>query len=147
MTTDLYWCSAGVFFFNQALSCCSIFFQSGQTRSQSTETEADSYLRLALASNLFQTSPSPQTQDLTPFPRATTENYALDSFQNLLFSIARFHEYTGRWPEKVTVVGYEMKRRRFTELHRGAMRWPIGKFNYVGIDAQGEGNLAQQGEV
>lgn len=44
--------------------------------------------------------------------RATTEEFALDSYTNLLFSYARFKEVTGRWPEKVTVVGFEMKRAR-----------------------------------
>jgi hypothetical protein len=83
-----------------------------------------------------------------PFIRATTEDHALDSFQNFLFSIARFHEYTGRYPEKITVVGYEMKRRRFTDLHRAALRWPLDKFDYIGVDPEGEeGILAQQGEV
>lgn len=80
--------------------------------------------------------------------RATTENHALDSYQNLLFSVARFHEYTGRWPARITVVGYEMKRRRFSELHRAALRWPEARFAYVGIDAEGEDAAsAQQGEV
>ena len=46
-----------------------------------------------------------------------------------------FHEYTGRWPSRITVVGYEMKRRRFAELHRVALRWPADRFDYVGIDA------------
>lgn len=33
------------------------------------------------------------------------------------------------------------------ELHREAVRWPIGRFEYVGIDAEGEGDAARQGEV
>jgi hypothetical protein len=44
--------------------------------------------------------------------RVATEEYALDSYQNLLFAIARFKEVTGRRPFKITVVGYGMKRRR-----------------------------------
>jgi hypothetical protein len=63
---------------------------SGQTRAGSTSTEAASYLRLALASNLLE--PSGHRM----FPRVTTEDYALDSYQNLLFSVARFHEFTGQ---------------------------------------------------
>lgn len=74
--------------------------------------------------------------------RVTTENFALDSFENLLFSIARFYEYTGAYPLKITVVGYEFKRKRFLELHAPALRWPTSRFlpggtrqfNYVGID-------------
>jgi hypothetical protein len=31
-------------------------------------------------------------------------------------------------------VGYEMKRERFTTLHRAALRWPLAQFAYVGVD-------------
>ncbi|RPD54166.1 hypothetical protein L227DRAFT_512146 [Lentinus tigrinus ALCF2SS1-6] len=117
-----------------------LVFSGGQTRPSSTTTEAESYMRLAHISNLI-----PRTS--SDVLRATTENYALDSYQNLVFSIARFHEYTGRWPKRITVVGYEMKRRRFTELHRAALRWPADQFEYVGIDAEGHKDAAQQGEL
>ncbi|KAI5822915.1 hypothetical protein K523DRAFT_287430 [Schizophyllum commune Tattone D] len=110
-----------------------LVFSGGQTRPTSTTTEAESYLRLAQASNAFGVPAS-----MYPFARATTEDYALDSYQNLLFSIARFHEYTGRYPVKITVVGYEMKRARFIELHRRAIRWPEDKFEYIGVDPEGE---------
>ena len=114
---------------------------SGQTRRASTTTEAESYLRLAFSTGLLPTSDD-------AFMRATTEDHALDSYQNLLFSIARFHEYTGRYPSRITVVGYEMKRRRFTDLHRAALRWPEDNFDYVGIDAEGEElSKAREGEV
>ena len=120
-----------------------LVFSGGQTRPTSTTTEAESYLRLAQASNAFGVSAS-----MYPFARATTEDYALDSYQNLLFSIARFHEYTGRYPVKITVVGYEMKRARFSELHRPAIRWPEDKFEYIGVDPEGEEKTnAAEGEV
>lgn len=120
---------------------------SGQTRRTSTTTEAESYMRLALAAGVLPVH-SPSAREPSPALRATTENYALDSYQNLLFSIARFHEYTGRYPEQITVVGYEMKRRRFIDLHRAALRWPKTRFHYIGIDAEGdEGAKAREGEV
>ncbi len=98
-------------------------------------------MRLALTSGVLPSNPNYS-------PRATTENYALDSYQNLLFSVARFHEYTGRYPEYITIIGYEMKRRRFTELHRAALRWPHSRFDYIGIDAEGDEVLsAIEGEV
>jgi hypothetical protein len=107
----------------------------------STTSEAESYLRLAISSNMFL---NPNSQ----FFRATTEEYSLDSYQNLLFSIARFHEYTGQYPQKITVVGFEMKRRRFAELHRAAIRWPTSRFDYIGIDSvSDEHSQAQEGEV
>jgi hypothetical protein len=112
----------------------------GQTRPASTTTEAESYMRLALSADVFRSA--------TPFARVTTEDHALDSFQNLLFSIARFHEYTGDYPTKITVVGYEFKRARFTNLHRAALRWPKDKFHYIGVDPDSEHNVtAEQGEV
>ncbi|RDB24818.1 Uncharacterized protein C57A10.07 [Hypsizygus marmoreus] len=116
-----------------------LIFSGGQTRPTSTTTEAESYMRLAVVANVFQTS--------TPFIRATTEDHALDSFQNLLFSIARFHEYTGRYPTRITVVGYEFKRARFTDLHRAALRWPLDSFRYIGVDPNTEHSMAaEQGE-
>jgi hypothetical protein len=72
----------------------------------------------------------------------------LDSFQNLLFSIARFHEYTGNYPAEITVIGYAFKRLRFLDLHRAALRWPIEQFHYIGIDpGDGHDLKAAQGEV
>ena len=57
------------------------------------------------------------------FVHAMTENYVLDSLQNLLFSIACFHKYTRWYPHAITVIGYKMKRRRFMELHHVAVLW------------------------
>ena len=45
-------------------------------------------------------------------------------------------------------MGYEFKRKRYTELHRAALRWPEDRFHYIGIDAAGEDLAAAQiGEV
>ena len=98
-------------------------------------------------------SAAPPAQDVDTAPklsqmRMTTENYALDSFENLLFSIARFREYTGQYPAKVTVVGYKFKEKRFRELHARALRWQLHKpasdgssrFTYVGIDDASRAN-------
>ncbi|KDR75304.1 hypothetical protein GALMADRAFT_249320 [Galerina marginata CBS 339.88] len=105
-----------------------LIFSGGQTKTISSTTEAESYLRLAQTAGLL---PSQNSDS-----RATTENYAMDSYQNLLFSIARFREFTGHFPSKITVVGYEFKRPRFTELHRKAVRWPKNKFSYIGVDPE-----------
>ncbi|KAG8710868.1 hypothetical protein FRC08_016611 [Ceratobasidium sp. 394] len=118
-----------------------LVFSGGQTRKPTHLTEAQSYLSLALASNILPSSP-------LPFTRATTEDYALDSFQNLLFSIARFKERTGRYPRRVTVVGFGVKRARFEQLHARALRWG-GEFTYVGVDVAGHADMevARMGEV
>ena len=67
--------------------------------------------------------------------RAYTEEHARDSYENLLFSICRFHELTGSWPRNVTVVGYEFKRHRFEALHREAIAFPAERFSYIGTPA------------
>ncbi|KAI9572340.1 hypothetical protein HD554DRAFT_1672370 [Boletus coccyginus] len=124
-----------------------LVFSGGQTRLQSTATEAESYMRLALSMDLFRIT---ATGDSTPFSRATTETFALDSYQNVLFSIARFHEVTGRYPSQITVVGYEMKRRRFEELHRAAIRFPAALFKYIGLElpaTDDEAITAREGEL
>ena len=77
--------------------------------------------------------------------RAYTEEHARDSYENLLFSLCRFHELTGAWPRNVTVVGYEFKRRRFEELHRAAVAFPASRFAYVGTPAATP--RAEQGEA
>jgi hypothetical protein len=105
-------------------------------------------MRLASSLGLFY--PEERTHHALSFPRATTETYALDSYQNLLFSLTRFHEITGRYPVQVTVVGYEMKRRRFEELHRVALRFPTTHFEYIGIEppaSDEESESARIGEV
>jgi hypothetical protein len=77
-------------------------------------SESQSYLSLARTLDLIPNSPPPSSssEKLPLNMRVTTEEYALDSYQNLLFAIARFREVVGEWPGRITVVGYGMKRRR-----------------------------------
>jgi hypothetical protein len=65
--------------------------------------------------------------------RTYLEEYARDSFENLLFSLCRFKEATGRYPERVTVVGFDFKGHRFSDLHRAAIGFPDTNFTYVGL--------------
>jgi hypothetical protein len=83
------------------------------------------------------------------FARVTTEDAALDSFQNVQFSIARFRELTGAYPTTITVVGHDFKRRRFEQLHRHALRWPKARFMYEGVPLRSEADEreAAAGEV
>lgn len=120
---------------------------SGATRSHLTSplSEASSYHRLAAARGYLQSGG--EGTALSVAQRATTEEYALDSYENLLFSIARFREVTGRWPDKITVVGYGMKRKRFEQLHRGAIRFPAARFRYIGIDDAGNTAEHYAGEL
>ncbi|KAI0259207.1 hypothetical protein BC834DRAFT_640895 [Gloeopeniophorella convolvens] len=102
-----------------------LIFSGGYTSPLSATSEAESYLRFARTTGLL---PPADT-----FARAATEDAALDSFQNVLFSIARFRELTGTYPTRITVVGHAFKRKRFEQLHRAALRWPHTRFTYEGV--------------
>lgn len=65
----------------------------------------------------------------------------------LMTSICRFYQITGSYPSKITVVGFEFKRTRFTDLHRAALRFPLQKFDYIGINAPHQGPEVVAGEV
>ena len=47
----------------------------------------------------------------------------------------------------VTVVGFGMKRRRYEDVHRAALRWPASAFRYIGIDNENETDVDYNGEV
>ena len=80
-------------------------------------------------------------------PRSTTEEFALDSFQNVLFSLCRFHEFTGVWPVRVTVAGWAFKARRFVDLHRAAVRFPLERFHYAGVNGPADLATARRAEA
>ncbi|KAH8994673.1 hypothetical protein EDB86DRAFT_3167331 [Lactarius hatsudake] len=107
----------------------------------SATSECGLYLRFARAIGLL-----PPTDR---FMRATTEGSALDSFQNMLFSVARFRELTGAYPARITVVGHDFKRRRFGQPHPRALRWPKHHFIHLGIPLGAEADERQEasGEV
>ncbi len=65
--------------------------------------------------------------------RATTEEFSLDSFLNVLYGLCRFREFTGRYPEFFTAIGWKFKGERF-DLHREAVRWPADRFRYIGVN-------------
>src|SRR3712207_6938034 len=50
-------------------------------------------------SEYFRWWSSPEVSD-----RTTTEEFARDSFENVLFAICRFKEWTSRYPQKIDVV-------------------------------------------
>jgi hypothetical protein len=63
--------------------------------------------------------------------RTVLEEFARDSFENLLFGICRFREFAGHYPEHVTLVSWAFKEQRFG-LHRTAIGYPVSRFTYSG---------------
>jgi len=80
-------------------------------------SEARSYLDLAASAEFWGHS---ALKD-----RCVVEEYALDSFLNLMFGLCRFKEVSGSWPTRITVAGWGFKSKRFADLHRKALRWEL----------------------
>jgi hypothetical protein len=77
------------------------------------------------------------------------EEYATDSYQNLLFSIIRFRQLTGAYPKLITVITHAFKERRFLEQHAPAIKWPLDRIRVQGVNPPftlGELNFTQKGE-
>jgi hypothetical protein len=65
--------------------------------------------------------------------RTYTEDFARDSFENLLFSICRGQEVTQRKVEYLTVVSFEFKKVRFY-LHALASHFSLYSMRFIGVD-------------
>ncbi|RNF26961.1 uncharacterized protein Tco025E_00827 [Trypanosoma conorhini] len=112
-----------------------IIFSGGQTSaSAGPRSEALSYYILAEETNLFGLFNSAAQVRSVLENHVFTEEFARDSFENLLFSIARFYEVTRHFPDSIIVVGWKHKRERFVKYHREALRYPAEKFSYIGLD-------------
>ena len=53
---------------------------------------------------------------------------------NRLFSICRFREVTGSYPQQITMVSFSFKQKRFQTMHSQALQYPAHRFHYVGVD-------------
>jgi hypothetical protein len=117
-----------------------LVFSGGETRRKAGPyAEAQSYWFLASQNSWFG---HPEIED-----RATTEEYARDSFENLLFSLHRFRQCTGQLPAQVLVCGFSFKAKRY-ELHwhtiydkekdsrvmLGGLKRIKAKFSYIGVN-------------
>eukprot|EP00804_Cyclotella_cryptica_P005643 CCRYP_000028-RB/>CCRYP_000028-RB protein AED:0.05 eAED:0.05 QI:190/1/1/1/0.5/0.33/3/1190/396 len=135
-----------------------LVFSGGETRAQTgPDTEGASYFRVADALDLWdgrdvfgdvgdESHVAAKTESMggdvgpksplqsTVRARTITEEYATDSFENLMFSICRFHDITGTYPQKITMVSFSFKQQRFETLHANALQWPLSRFQYVGVD-------------
>lgn len=101
-----------------------LVFSGGPTRASAGPlSEAYSYYYVAQQHGWFGAP--------TVAQRAILEDFARDSFENLLFGLCRFKEYTGSYPGDLTLVSWAFKERRFG-LHREAIAFPGSRFRYVG---------------
>lgn len=101
-----------------------LIFSGGQTRHPHILSEAQGYHHVAACFD-FWDNPSVQS-------RTTTEEFSRDSYDNVLFSIARFYECVGAFPQKLTLVSWAFKQKRFLH-HIETIAWPVSRFNFVGV--------------
>lgn len=101
-----------------------LIFSGGQTRYPEILSEAQGYFQIAQLFNFFE-----QTQVRS---RTTTEEFSRDSYDNVLFSLARFYECTGRFPEHLTIISWLFKQKRF-QHHATTVSWPMHRFTFFGI--------------
>lgn len=113
-----------------------LIFSGGETRGQTGPlNEGTSYFHVADAMNLWDEAKKTGTVAAdTVRARSMSEEFATDSFQNLLFSICRFYEITGSYPRKITMISFTFKQTRFETMHSKAILWPSNKFRYIGVD-------------
>lgn len=104
-----------------------LILSGGQTRFGCHQSEGQSYYELALVHGFW-------GHASVVAERTTTEDFARDSYENVVFGIARFRECTGRYPERLTVVSWRFKEKRFRH-HAMSIRWPISEllFRYEAV--------------
>jgi hypothetical protein len=78
--------------------------------------------------------------------RASTEEYALDTLQNITHCLCRFKQCVNTYPRSITVVGYEFKRQRIN-MHREAIRFPLDHFTFRGPNNPPDLAKALEGET
>ncbi|ODQ82176.1 hypothetical protein BABINDRAFT_169616 [Babjeviella inositovora NRRL Y-12698] len=77
-------------------------------------------------------NPSDQYEHASLMSRIYTEEFARDSFENVVLSLLRFKQITGTYPQKLTIVGFEFKRARFVDHHLSTLGFPAGRVQYIG---------------
>jgi hypothetical protein len=121
-----------------------LLFSGGATKSSKgcSKTEGQSYLDLCRARNFFGFETSPPTLRRRTF----AEEWATDSYQNVLLSLLQYPAFTRAstsrqnssysrvWPQKLIIVSHAFKRARFLDLHLPAIAAPLEDVQFIGID-------------
>lgn len=121
---------------NRPASC--LLFSGGRTRKETPRSEAEGYQAIAVLQRFWEFD--------SVRSRSEIEDYARDSFENLLFGLCRFRELTGRYPARVFVVSWEFKRQRFL-MHCNALGYPVSQFTFVGTGRPEDLATAERGEA
>jgi hypothetical protein len=116
-----------------------VLFSGGETReSAGRRSEGQSYLELA-----SKLDPEYFENNNIVGKNFNMEEFARDSQENLLFSVCRFKQITGRYPDIIDVVGFGYKKDRFMNEHRASIRFPKHRFGYFSPKGQEENSYAE----
>lgn len=103
----------------------------GPTRKETQLSEAQSYANIASANDCFGLDIQQQHEHVL------IEDRALDSYQNVLFSLTLFFTRFGVWPGHLTIVSHGFKKPRLVDGHCVAIGWPLERVSFKGIDPPG----------
>ena len=108
-----------------------LVFSGGYTRKEIKKSEARGMLDWAkdLGLNL---------ENFRAQKKIILEEYARDSFENLLFSICRFYQVFKTFPKEITVCGWEFKENRIKTI---AETLKIPNFRYLAIGKKDASDL------
>lgn len=101
-----------------------VVFSGGYTKKSVNTSESASYLQLAKDRGLITSRISTQIY---------LEEYARDSYENVLFSLIKFRQETGKWPIFIKIIGLDFKKDRFLNEHLKVLQFPLKYVEYIGI--------------
>lgn len=104
--------------------CSLLLLSGGQTRFPCFLAEAQGYHDIATVFNFW------GKHEVRS--RCALEEFSRDSFDNVLFSIARFNECVGTLPQHLTIVSWAFKEARF-QHHVWSIHWPNQMYRFVGV--------------
>jgi hypothetical protein len=114
----------------------------GRTRLEAGRwSEAATYAEIAKACKYWKE----EEANVSLGGRIGVEIYARDSLENLQNSLYRYYQIIGKYPQRVTVVGWAFKESRF-DYHRETLGIPESRFTYVGVNNPPDLNGALVGE-
>ncbi|PSR80565.1 Mur ligase [Coniella lustricola] len=134
-----------------------LIFSGGPTAASTSLSEARSYHNLAIANGYWDILPASSSPPPHPspspsplpchHPRILLEERALDSYQNILFSILHFWRTATpnkpahtAWPSRLTIVSHAFKRTRLVDAHSCSplsLAFPRDAVDFIGINPPG----------
>jgi hypothetical protein len=110
-----------------------LIFSGGHTRAEGGMRWSEARTYLEIARHFKWWVPGSASEYIRVVEHSAVEEYARDSFENLLFGMCRFHQVVGRYPKNVTVISWAFKKARF-DLHRSALRFPQVNYRFEGFN-------------